>query len=296
MATAKAKPAAKPTPAKTQEVAPIEQPTPHVIESPGLIAVVSKAELDQEVTTAKLYPRSVQQFQADAEELATLNEQTASECIYAIPREGKIIRGPSARFAEILHYAYRNCRAGARVVEETDTQIIAQGMFRDLERTNTISYNVGRRITNKYGVRFSSDMIITTGNAACSIALRNVVLKAIPKALWSPIFERTLKTVAGDAKTIAARRTDMFAYLARQGVTEAQIYNVLGVRGGEDVGLDELATLHGLATAVKEGDLTIEQAFNPRPAPVRGVAGATEALARARGGEGEEDSNTHAED
>ncbi|MFN8826683.1 MAG: hypothetical protein ACK501_17070, partial [Planctomycetota bacterium] len=46
-----------------------------------------------------------------------------------------------------------------------------------------------RRITGKNGRRYSSDMIGVTGNAACSIALRNAVFRGIPRAFWIDIYD-----------------------------------------------------------------------------------------------------------
>ena len=44
-------------------------------------------------------------------------------------------------------------------------------------------------------------------------------------------------------------------------MSEAQILAVLQKDGVQDIGLDDLVTLHGMLTAIKEGDTTPEQAF-----------------------------------
>lgn len=235
-----------------------------VIES-NVLATISKAEIDQQISTARAYPRSIKQFRAEALSMVTLNERIAEECIYAIPRDGKTIEGPSARFAEIIVSAWGNCRAGARVVGEDDDFVTAQGAFHDLERNVHIAYDVRRRITNKRGQRFSPDMISVTANAACSIALRNAILKGIPKAFWTDMYEDARKVVMGDVKTIANRRADAVAHLQKFGVTPEQICETLGVKGLEDIGQEQLLTLRGIATAIKDGDTTPEQAFAQGP-------------------------------
>lgn len=53
----------------------------------------------------------------------------------------------------------------------------AQGVFHDLERNVAITYEVRRRIVDKNGRRYKPDMIGVTANAACSIALRNAILR-----------------------------------------------------------------------------------------------------------------------
>ena len=231
------------------------------------LSLINKAEMDIQIVTAKKYPRSIKSFLNESLELATLNEKVAEECNYALPRKEngktKMIEGPSARFAEIVASSWGNCRAGARVVAEDKEFITAQGIFHDLEKNVAITYEVKRRITGKDGRRFSTDMIAVTGNAACSIALRNAVLKGIPKAFWVGPYEAARKTAMGDAKTLVSRRSDALGYFKKLGVTEEQICATLGVKGVEDIGLEGLATLSGLKTAIKDGDTTVERAFSP---------------------------------
>ena len=233
----------------------------------SLVSVVSKAELDQQIATAHHYPRSLKRFRDECLQMATLSESVADECIYAIPRkEGgvtKMIEGPSARLAEIVASAWGNCRAGARIVDEGRDFITAQGVFHDLERNVAITYEVRRKIVGKHG-RFSADMIAVTGNAACSIALRNAVFKGVPKAFWADIYEAARKVVAGDAKTLANRRSEALSYLQKLGATQDKVLAVLGVAGVEDITLDHLSTLRGLANSIREGEISVDEAF-PEP-------------------------------
>src|SRR5208283_3977139 len=128
-----------------------EQEEGVLVDSPdiGILAVLNKSEIDQQIATAKHYPRSIKQFRNEALQLATLDEQTAEECIYALPRDGKTIEGPSARFAEILGYSWGNCRIGARSLGDDGDFVKSQGMFYDLEKNVAITYEVSRRITDK---------------------------------------------------------------------------------------------------------------------------------------------------
>ena len=231
----------------------------------GMLAALNKSEIDQQVATAHKFPRSVKRFRDECLDMVTLTEEIAQECIYALPRDGKVIEGPSARFAEIVASAWGNCRAGARTVAEEKDFIVAQGAFHDLQRNVAITYEVKRRIVNKHGQRFKPDMIGVTANAACSIALRNAILKGIPKAFWTEMYEAARRTVMGDSKTLATRRADAIAYLQQFGADEQMICAVLNVEGIEDIGQEELVTLRGIATAIKDGDTTVEQAFAIEP-------------------------------
>lgn len=228
------------------------------------IRAITSAELDQAITTARAYPRSLRAFAVECLNMATLNERVAGECIYALPRAGKTIEGPSVRMAEIVASAWGNCRAGARVIEEGAEFVTAQGVFHDLERNVSITYEVRRRITKKDGTRYDADMIGVAANAACSIALRNAIFKGVPKAFWINTYEAARKVVAGDSKTLATRRADALATLAKVGATEPMVLAALGLKGVEDIGVEELVTLRGLYTAVREGEIPVERAFAPK--------------------------------
>ena len=276
---------------------PHEEDVREVANAETSLAVArSRVELDQQVATARAYPRSIKRFVQQCMEMATLSETVAEECFYALPRDGKTVEGPSTRLAEIVASAWGNCRAGARVVDEGAEFITAQGVFQDLERNVHVTMEVRRRITGKNGRRYSADMIGVTGNAACSIALRNAVFRGVPKALWNDVYMAARRAAIGDAQTLVNRRAAMLAHFQKLGVTEAAILATIGVDGKEDIGLDELATLKGIATAIKEGDTTAEQAFAP-PAPPpaatptaekKGVAGLAERIATAPKAEGGE--------
>lgn len=227
----------------------------------GTVALLNRSEIDMQVATAHKWPRSIKRFRQEALQMVTLNESVAESCIYALPRGNKTIEGPSARFAEVVASAWGNCRAGARVVSDAGDFITAQGVFHDLERNVAITYEVQRRITDSKGRRYNADMIGVTGNAASSIALRNAILKGVPKAFWDDMYQAARSTVMGDFQTLANRREEAMKAFIALGVKKEQVYAKLGVNGIEDIGLEHLVTLRGLITAIKEGDTTPEQAF-----------------------------------
>ncbi len=227
----------------------------------GTLALLNKGEIDMQIATAHKYPRSIVQFRNEVLQMVTLNEKVAGECIYALPRDGKTIEGPSARFAEVVASAWGNGRAGARVVSDAGDFVTAQGVFHDLQRNVAITYEVQRRITNKAGKRFGADMIAVTANAACSIALRNAILKGIPKAFWADMYDSARQTAMGDVKTLANRRADALGAFLKYGVSNDQVFAKLGIAGAEDISLEHLLLLRGMLTAIKDGDTTPEQAF-----------------------------------
>lgn len=232
----------------------------------GTLALLNKSEIDQQIATAHKYPRSIVAFRKEALQMVTLNEGIARECIYALPRrdrdgQNKMIEGPSARFAEVVMSAWGNCRAGARVVSDQGEFVTAQGVFHDLQRNVAITYEVQRRIVGSNGRRYSTDMIGVTANAACSIALRNAVLKGVPKAFWAEMYSAARQVVAGNVETLKSRRDKAIQEFAIFGVTQEDVLRVLGVAGVQDITIDHLVTLHGMVTAIKDGDTTPEQLF-----------------------------------
>lgn len=244
---------------------------------PTALALIGDSEVDLQVSTARRFPRSITTFMRRAKEMATLTPEIAASCIYALPRKEngrqKNIEGPSARLAEICASAWCNLRAEGKVLGNDDQFVTARGTAWDVESNVAIAYEVKRRITTSSGQTYSADMIGVTGNAAASIALRNAIFKAVPTPFWKPIYLECRKVVAGDARTFSVRRDNMLHEFAVMGVTEERLCQAIEVKGKADITLDHMATLAGFFTALKDGDTTIEEAFqesgglgSPQPA------------------------------
>lgn len=241
---------------RSTEIAPLDADA-------STVALLNKSEIDQQIATAHKYPRSVERFRTTVRTLACLTEATAEECSYALKRDGKMIVGPSARFAEILAAAWGNCRAGARVVDDRGTHIVAQGSFLDLQSNVAITYEVQRRVTDKNGRRYGDDMLVTTANAACSIALRNAILKGIPKAIWIEQWDEARRTAVGDAKTHTTRRDNAMRKFGQMGVVPERVLAVLQVASVDDITQEHLEVLQGMLNTLKEGDAKLDELFPP---------------------------------
>lgn len=224
---------------------------------------LSRAEIDQQIATARRFPRQISKVASNILSLATLDEETAEECMYALPRGGKPIKGPSIRFAEIVKGAYGNCRVASRVVhvDRTEKVVIAEGIFHDLESNTATRAEVRRRIVDKRNKLYSDDMIIVTGNAAGSIALRNAILGGVPKPLWRKAYDAVQQAIAGDIATLSETREKGIRALAAFGVTPAQIFVALGLSGEADITLEHIPILRGMFAALKNGEATVEEMF-----------------------------------
>lgn len=226
-------------------------------------AAINKSEVEAQIDAAHRHRRSIKQFLVEAKSIATVTKEVAEACIYAVPRGGKPITGPSVRLAEICASAYGNMHNGSRVIDVEEKVVVAQGVSWDIEKNVRYSVETRRSIVDKRGKRYNDDMITMTGNAAGSIALRNAIFRAIPRAYVDLVYNAARAVAVGDAKTLDARRTEVVVRLEKIGVPRERIFARLGKAGLEDITLDDLETMLGLGTAIKNGDLAIDDAFPP---------------------------------
>lgn len=230
---------------------------------------VARSEVEAQLDAAHKYPRSFAKFRQSAITMATSSREVAESCMYALPRGGKSITGPSIRLAEICASAWGNLHLGARVVEVTDTEVVAQGVAWDLQTNTRITGEARRRITGKTGKRYDDDMIGVTGMAAQSVALRNAIFRVVPRGLVDTIYAAARAVAVGDARTLVDRRGEALQRLQKGGVTVERVLARVQKPTIEDIGLEELEQLVGLISSVRAKELTIDEAFPP-------VAGATE--------------------
>lgn len=246
----------------SQEIQELEIITEHATS----LSSITKAEIDSQISTAKRYPRSIGKVKQAMIAFATLDEETAAGCFFTLPGrkggDGKPIQGPSVRLAEIALSTYQNIRAGSRVIDDDGKIITAQGICHDLENNVCVTVEVKRRVTTKEGRRFSDDMVVMTGNAACSIALRNATFRVIPLALVKPVYEQAKTVAIGDGRTLVSRRSGAVNHFMKMGVKKEQILSVCGVSSVDDIGLEHLEILLGYSTAIKDGDTSIDEVFN----------------------------------
>lgn len=229
----------------------------------SLAVQLAMAELNQDVTTAKAFPRSVATVMRNITELVMLDEQTAKECVYAVPRDGKTIRGPSIRLAEIIASQWGNCHCASRVVhvDKIEKYVESEGIFHDLETGLKRTARTRKNISKRDGGLYSQDMIMTAGNAAASIGMREAILKGVPKAVWRQAFEHAENVIRGDVTTLVERREDAMKALAGIGVAPERVFAAVGVAGLEEIGLEQLADLYAMYQGVKNKETDVDEVF-----------------------------------
>lgn len=227
---------------------------------------LARADFDQAIATAHRYPRILDTVVKQIETMACYNEEAAENCIYSLPRGGKPIIGPSIGFANILASAWGNCIDAGRPIPHVPKEktVHAEGIFHDLQTNRRTVIHESRRVTGKNGALFSDDMITVTGKAAASVARRNAILNAVPRAIWHPIYEQALRIVRGDIETFSERKDKALKAFSQFGVKPEQIYMVLNLKGEIDLTLEHIPILRGMYQALREGTATVEEMFDPR--------------------------------
>ena len=231
-----------------------------------MLSALNRSEIDQQVATAKQYPRDLQAVLNQIQTYATMDSDTAAECFYVLHRNAgngatQTIEGLSVRMAEIIAGAWGNLRVATRIIGNDGKTITAQAVCHDLETNVAICTEVKRSILNKYGKTFTQDMQVVTGNAAAAIAFRNAVLKVIPKAVTKRVIEKVKEVALGKALDMETSRQNLVTYFAKLGVSEEMLLEYLQVKKREEIDAEMVFTLRGVANAIKEGDTTVQDTF-----------------------------------
>jgi len=244
-----------------------------IINSGDAMLALNRSEIDSQVATAKAYPRSIENFHREAIRFATINEEIAASCFYALPRYDKkagrqiFIEGKSVRMAEIVAHCWGNLRADTRIVGIDATHVTAQSMAFDCERNVAIRSEKKAKIVDKDGRRFSEDLITMHANACASKAFRDAIFDIVPEALLLPIVEAAKKVIRGDEKSYFQRVQNAIKLFEGMGKSEKEVVEFLGKKGRGDIDQDDLLILRGIIQAIKEGELTNENCLNKQEAP-----------------------------
>lgn len=231
---------------------------------PSAIESMQRAEIDVQISTAHRFPRSMKKFKERAIEMATLDEETAASCIYSRPvGGGKFAEGLSVRTAEIVGACYGNLRVAATIVEQTERYVKARGMAHDLESNFASACEVIESTVKRDGTPYDERMRIVIAKACLAKARRDATFQVVPKALCKPVETAARAVAVGDASTISKKREQLMMWIGKLGIDAARVFGSLGVAGVDDIGIEHLTTLTGVKTAIKDGEVTVDEAFPP---------------------------------
>lgn len=238
--------------------------------APSAVEALNRSEIESQIDVAKRYPRSMSLFKTRATEMACIDDDTAQSCIYRRPvgKEGgqmKYAEGMSVRMAEIVGASYGNLRVYATIVDQTESKVVARGMAIDLESNFASSSEIIESTLDKNNKPYSERMRIVVAKAALAKARRDATFQVVPRALAKPVEEAVRKLLHGDSKSIDKRRAQVGQWIKSLGIDEKRVWDALGVKGLADVGLDQLETLTGIRTALKDNETTVDEAFPGEP-------------------------------
>lgn len=281
-----------------------EKQEPFAIVERSAVQLMERANIDAQIATAQQYPKHqpnmLAAVKANMLSFATLDEETAASCFYTLPRGNKVIQGASIRMAEIGISCYGNVRVSVRVVDVVDNtphpHVVVQAVCHDLENNIAVSIEKRRRITKKKkNEHIDEDDINLAVNACTAIGFRDAAFKVIPLALVKPAWQAAKFLAVGDVESLPTKREMVIEHLKKMGAREERILEIVGCRTTEDISLEHLAVLIGLGTALKDGEITLEDAF-PENAIKRsgpsGVTGLRDRLTQRNGRNEPEDTTT----
>lgn len=219
---------------------------------------------------ARAHPRDVNHALKTALSICTLDETTAKDCVYALPRGGKKISGPSIGLAQTLAACYGNMNVTIDSIQVMREEGVVElrGFIMDTETGLTTSDILRRSIKygpnhkTKPGELFDDDMIGTTTAAARSILWRNLVLRIIPRPLVTKLYKAALLVSTGDGKSFTDRQQKCVTYWEENfGVDKSKLLHHLGHTAVSDLNIQDFEYLLGLENAIKQRDTTIEDIF-----------------------------------
>ena len=244
--------------------AEIVAPTVNVLETQ------ERASIDIQIATAHKFPRQLSVFTEAAIACAIVDDETAESCIYRRPvgkdkKTGQqtFAEGMSIRMAEIVGANYGNLRVACRIVEQTDRYVKAQGVAHDLQTNFLATSEVIEPTIDSFGRPYSERMRIVVAKAALAKARRDAIFMVVPRALAKPIEKAVRKVLYGDAKSLSKRREVAAAWIKKLGIEEERVFSALNISGIEDMNEKELENLTGLKTAIRDGEIPIDEAFPP---------------------------------
>lgn len=241
--------------------------------APGALESLERASVDIQISTAHKFPRSLEKFKKRAMDMVQQDVETAESCIYYRPvgkgddGKQKMAEGASIRMAEIVAACYGNIRFGARIIEQTDRYVKAQGVAHDLEANTFMASEAMESTVDKYGKPYSERMRIVVGKATLSKALRDAIFRVVPRALCKSVYDAAKKVIAGQSKTLDQRRESAKSWIASLKVEEARVFDALDVKGWSEVGEEQLLILTGIKTGLRDKETTLEEAFPPIEKP-----------------------------
>lgn len=229
----------------------------------------SAQEIQAAVLLAKRFPRDV-----NAAYQRIMNsckrKKLAEQALYAYPRGGTMVTGPSIRLAEELARGWGNMDFGVVELEQKAGESICMAYAWDLE-TNTRQTKVftvshfRQTKTSRYLLTDPRDIYETVANQGAR-RMRACVLAIIPGDIQEEAIEECQRTLKGsNNEPLSDRVRKMVAKFAELGISQVMIEGRLG-HNIDSVLEIELVNLRGIYQSIKDGMSSVDDNFK-RPEP-----------------------------
>lgn len=235
--------------------------------SAGAVAIESEraiAEAQGRLLIAKRFPRDEAAAFARAMD-ACRRPSLAEVANYRFPRGGQSVEGPSIRLAEELARCWGNVAYGMRELSRRNGESEMEAFAWD-QQTNVLSTQTFtvRHLRDKKGgpeaLKDERDIYEVTANMA-SRRLRARILAVLPPDLVDAAVAQCRETIKhGSDKPLVDRIRDMTQAFVRIGVTAQMLAKKLG-KPLDEASPDDLADLRGTFQAIKDGAISINDAF-----------------------------------
>lgn len=189
----------------------------------------------------------------------------AEQSMYAYPRGGQVVTGPSIRLAEVLLQAWGNCDAGVREISQGNGISVAEAYAIDLETNTRITkiFHVAHERHTKKGKQKLTDprdiYELVANNGARR--MRACILGIIPGDVVDAAIDKCKNTLTHGKEPIADRIRKMIVALDEQGVKVEHIEKRLGHKLDATIE-SELITLRGIYKSLKDGMSKREDFFD----------------------------------
>lgn len=241
----------------------------------GTVSIESEraiAEAQGKLVVAKRFPRDEASSFAKAM-VACSRISLAQAAIYAYPKGGKTVSGPSIRLAEELARCWGNIEYGIRELSRKPGESEMQAYCHDLENNvYSVQNFTVKHIRDTQGggkaLMDERDIYEITANMG-GRRLRSRIMAVLPPDYIDAAVEACRKTIAGgNGEAVEDRIKRMVAAFAKLGVKADLIAKRLG-HVLDETTPDELAELTGIHNGIRDGASTVADWFgdSPKQAP-----------------------------
>lgn len=238
-------------------------------------AALMRIENDTMLQVAVQRPRDEQKIVKGALQELDIVPEEAKAAYYSIPfkerQQGggyKVVKveGPSVKAAMALARRWGNCTATARILNDAPDALELEGVFIDMETNFRVCrpFRVSKAFVtrDRKVVQLDARRLDNAVQAGASKAIRNAILAGLPAYLVNAYDKKAREIVGGkldalaDAKTVEA----VLRAFEKLKVTKEQLEKYAELPADKWTGT-EVADLRGLWNAIRDGQITIEDAF-----------------------------------